>query len=105
MSEINKGPTSYHHILKRRRVSLERWADSVGVVTKEQFASVRRELENSGYFLDEEMLQFGASLPESMPVPPVLEDEKPAEVETPEEPVEVEEPKPKARKTKASSAT
>lgn len=105
MSEINKGPISYHHILKRRRVSLERWADSVGVATKEQFASIRKDLEDSGYFLDEEMLQFGESLPDPKPVPPVLDDEKPTEVETPEEPAEVEELKPKARKTKGSSAT
>lgn len=106
MSEINKGPISYHHILKRRRVSLERWADAAGIATKEDFAASRKILEETGYFLDEAMLQFGDTLPaaNSGSKDPV-NTEPPEVVEASVSSDSMEEPKPKVRRTKVSSPT
>jgi hypothetical protein len=104
MSDINKGPLDYHHILKRRRVSLERWADHEGIKTVADFLAFKRTAEKDGYFFDEEMVKFGYSLPEPVVVAPVVETAESAVEEA--EVTELPRPsKPRKPKTTSDSST
>lgn len=100
MSEINKGPINLHHILKRRRVDLPRWAESEGISTKQDFLAAKARLEASGHFFAEEMLLFGANLPDAAS-PGSLPEESSPELGPSDEP----EPKPRSKKPKVAPST
>jgi len=66
--KANSGPTDFLHLLKRRRVSFDRWASHEGLTTQEAFAEWKTSLEEKGeFFVSEEFQGLARSLPHRVP--------------------------------------
>lgn len=66
----NPNALDYLHLLKRRRVSFERWAQHEGISTQEAFTSWKETLESQGeFFVSQEFQELAKELPKTPAVP------------------------------------
>lgn len=60
----NTGPVDFFYLLKRRNVSFERWCQSVGIQTREDFNLRKMLIETAGeHFFSPELVALGNALP------------------------------------------
>lgn len=63
-TETSKG-LDYFYMLKRRRLSFEKWCQSVGIRTVKDFFEVKQTIEAQGeFFFPKEMVDLGFALPQ-----------------------------------------
>lgn len=78
LSEISVGTLDFFYLLKRRRISFQRWCQTEGIKTREDFFKVKTRIEEAGeYFIPQEMINLGFGLPQGQQI--LLQGIKPAE--------------------------
>lgn len=94
----NTGPVDFLHLLKRRRVSFERWAENEGIRSQDAFKAWREGVEAHGeFFISPELAALALTLPVTLTSPVTVE---PVAEEPTEETDSQEEPSPTGSKRK-----